>query len=418
MKSLILTTLLKLTSSSEDASCNPTQIHVVGGLIPETSMTVSFMTESEACKSTVNFGTNADSLILTATNPSPPLQYTSNTTKYGDYTSQFIHHVSIKNLTPRTIYFYQPLNSPTATAYSFTTQKTSQANFDDYPMKFAVVGDLGQTNNSEATVAHIANDGIGFDAVLQAGDMSYADAEQDRWDIWFNMIEYVAASTPWYVSAGNHEIEINDLNYDVFQAYENRFRMPWTTPAKLAKALPEQFTGNPTPSVFSGSYDFGNSFYETKIGPAHIIFLNSYSGTGEDSDQYRWLVQTLATINRKVTPWLLVFYHCPSYNSFDDHQNEPQEIAMKQAMEHLFVENRVNMIFTGHVHGYERTYGVAYEKRDETAPIYVIIGDGGNREGHAKGERAKRASLVTKCRRVLRSSVRKCFSWWPHPLLN
>jgi len=72
MKSLILTTLLKLTSSSEDASCNPTQIHVVGGLIPETSMTVSFMTESEACKSTVNFGTNADSLILTATNPSPP----------------------------------------------------------------------------------------------------------------------------------------------------------------------------------------------------------------------------------------------------------------------------------------------------------------------------------------------------------
>ena len=46
---------------------------------------------------------------------------------------------------------------------------------------------------------------------------------------------------------------------------------------------------------------------------------------------------------------------------------------------------RVNAIFSGHVHGYERTKNVAFSAIDETGPMYVIIGDGGNREGHSSG---------------------------------
>ena len=42
---------------------------------------------------------------------------------------------------------------------------------------------------------------------------------------------------------------------------------------------------------------------------------------------------------------------------------------------------KVDLIFAGHVHSYERTFGVANNKTTAGAPIYINIGDAGNREG-------------------------------------
>jgi len=94
----------------------------------------------------------------------------------------------------------------------------------------------------------------------------------------------------------------------------------YETPARIKPASPDQYTGNPTPSVFQGHYDFGNSFYSTVLGPATFIFLNSYTDTDADSIQYKWVQRTFENIDRSVTPWVFVVFHCPMYNSFDDHQ--------------------------------------------------------------------------------------------------
>jgi len=40
-------------------------------------------------------------------------------------------------------------------------------------------------------------------------------------------------------------------------------------------------------------------------------------------------------------------------------------------MEPLFNSNRVNAVFAGHIHGYERTENVAFEEIDDLAPMYV-----------------------------------------------
>ena len=376
---LIVSYVLPMVYSQD---CNPTQVHIVGSIDASTSMTISYLTKSSKCASTVFYGVTKDDLSMEYTTKDDSFSYTSNTTKFGPYTSDYIHHVTLNNLIPDTNYFYKIANS--TKTYDFVLPPPTTINYSDFPLKFALVGDLGQTNNSRLTVAHITeNNPHEFAAILHAGDMSYADAEQPRWDSYFEMIEAVAATTPWYVSAGNHEIEINDQTYEVFTAYQSRYKMPNLVPASIQNASPDQFTGNPTPSVFQGHYENGNSYYKTEIGPATIIFLNSYTDTNLDSPQYIWLENTLASVDRVITPWLFVLFHCPFYNSFNDHQNEIQEVTMMNSMENLFINNRVNAIFSGHVHGYERTKQVAYGELDDTAPMYVIIGDGGNREGHA-----------------------------------
>ena len=195
-------------------------------------------------------------------------------------------------------------------------------------------------------------------------------------------LQYLSAETPWYVVAGNHEIERSDVDGSIFVAYEARFDMPAVSPAVVA---PYTEDVSCTPSAFIGKYDFGNSFYTVTHGPVLLLMLNSYTDTSEDSAQYAWLSKTLEQVDRSVTPWVIALFHSPFYNSFSDHQDEKQQILMKSSMESLFIKHKVNACFSGHVHGYERSYNVAYEERDEISPTYIIIGDGGNREGHASG---------------------------------
>jgi hypothetical protein len=105
------------------------------------------------------------------------------------------------------------------------------------PIKFAIVGDLGQTYNSTKTMVNILASTrtqpkakspapSPVTALLIAGDMSYANSIQPQWDNWFNLVEPIAQKIPIMVTAGNHEIECDDVTHMPFTAYENRFYMP------------------------------------------------------------------------------------------------------------------------------------------------------------------------------------------------
>merc|ERR1712127_634863 len=118
-----------------------------------------------------------------------------------------------------------------------------------------------------------------------------------------------------------------------------------------------------------------------------VIVLNSYGFIDVDSDQYQWLVQELNDTKAKrmyETPWILVSVHVPLYNTFSAHQNEETAIHMLNIIEPLFVEHRVNLVMSGHAHGYSRSKGVAYGLVKATAPIHITVGEGGNREGHSR----------------------------------
>jgi acid phosphatase type 7 len=87
-------------------------------------------------------------------------------------------------------------------------------------------------------------------------------------------------------------------------------------------------------------------------------------------------------VDRKKTPWLIALIHAPWYNTNEAHQMEGEE--MRQAIEALLYKARVDVVFAGHVHAYERFTRVYNQKEDPCGPVHITIGDGGNREGLAK----------------------------------
>ncbi len=108
-----------------------------------------------------------------------------------------------------------------------------------------------------------------------------------------------------------------------------------------------------------------------------MIFLNCYSNSNETSIQYQWLQSDLISINRTLTPWVIVVMHCPWYSSNVDHYAELQTILMRDNMEKLFYSYKVNIVLTGHVHAYERTYPLYANETRSDGVMYVTIGDGG-----------------------------------------
>ena len=65
-----------------------------------------------------------------------------------------------------------------------------------------------------------------------------------------------------------------------------------------------------------------------------------------------WNQGDLSRVNRRRTPWLIALIHAPWYNTNTAHQGEGDD--MKEAMEQLLHVAKVDIVFAGHVHAYER----------------------------------------------------------------
>ncbi|XP_026460275.1 probable purple acid phosphatase 20 [Papaver somniferum] len=325
------------------SSSSPQQVHI--SLVGQDKMRITWITEDHDTTATVNYGTTEGNYDLSVTG-------TVSKYKYMLYKSGEIHDVVIGPLKPDTVYYYR-CGSDTDREFSFKTPPSQ------FPIKFVVVGDLGQTGWTNSTLTHIA--ASTYDVVLLPGDLSYADVLQPMWDKFGQLVEPLASSRPWMVTQGNHEVEkILLFHSKSFTAYNARWRMPYEE---------------------SGSNS--NLYYSFEISGVHVIMLGSYADFESDSDQYKWLQADLAKIDRSLTPWVFVLIHAPWYSTNKAHQGDYESVGMKAAMEELIYKARVDVVFAGHVHAYERFTRVYADKADNCGPVYIIIGDGGNKEGLA-----------------------------------
>uniref|UniRef100_K3WGB9 Purple acid phosphatase n=1 Tax=Globisporangium ultimum (strain ATCC 200006 / CBS 805.95 / DAOM BR144) TaxID=431595 RepID=K3WGB9_GLOUD len=349
----------------------PSQIHIAladahrnGGLNPtnemqRVGMTISWATAMKTKTSVVKFGQNPANLTREVRAEIPCEQY-----EFCEYTSPWFHHVTIDGdlLVSGTTFYYQcgDEDAGWSDVHSFTTALPigSQA-----PMTFGVIGDLGQTKFSEQTLRHLS-DRSGLTAILHAGDLSYADSEQPRWDRWGRLVEPLSSRMPWMVAAGNHEEEHPcQADVDRFVAYQVRFRMPFERHSHLQRR---------------------NLFYGFRVGMVHVIVLTPYAASGKESAQYEWLEEELMHhVDRKITPWVCVIMHGPWYNSNKAHQGAEPHVPMKHNMEDLLYEHKVDLVISGHVHAYERSFPVYKGDVINDGIVYWVVGDGGNREGLA-----------------------------------
>ncbi|CAH1435824.1 unnamed protein product [Lactuca virosa] len=319
---------------------HPQQVHV--SLVGDNYMKVSWVTDENGVPSTVEYGKLPGKYESSATG-----EHTSY--RYFFYSSGKIHHVTIGPLDPATTYYYRCGGS--GPEFNFRTPPAT------YPIEFVLAGDLGQTEWTNTTLEHI--NARNYDVLLLPGDLSYADTQQPLWDSFGRLVEPYASRRPWMVTQGNHEQEIFPMIYPKgFKAYNSRWPMPYKE---------------------SGSES--NLYYSFDVVGTHVIMLGSYADFGPDSDQYKWLANDLAKIDRSRTPWVVVLLHAPWYNSNLAHQGEGE--SMRLAMEEMLYNSRVDMVFSGHVHAYERFTRVYDNNADPCGPMYITIGDGGNREGLA-----------------------------------
>ena len=64
-----------------------------------------------------------------------------------------------------------------------------------------------------------------------------------------------------------------------------------------------------TPYQASGSPSY--FFYSVDVGPSHNIFLSNYVDYTAGSQQWIWLKDDLAHIDRSRTPWTTISFHNP-----------------------------------------------------------------------------------------------------------
>ncbi|XP_027160129.1 purple acid phosphatase 2 [Coffea eugenioides] len=343
----------------------PQQVHITQGDLEGKAVIVSWVTVDER---------GSDTVLYWSDNATEKLKAKGTVTKYKyfNYTSGYIHHATIKHLQHDTKYYYEVGIDHTSRTFWFVTPPKIGP---DVPYTFGLIGDLGQSFDSNSTLTHYESNPSKGQAVLFVGDLSYADNypnhDNVRWDTWGRFVERSVAYQPWIWTAGNHEIdfapEIGETK--PFKPFTHRYHVP-----------------------YKASNSTAPFWYSIKRGPAYIIVLASYSAYGKYTPQYKWLEGEFLKVNRSETPWLIVLMHSPWYNSYNYHYMEGE--TMRVMYEPWFVRYKVDLVFAGHVHAYERSErisNVAYNVvnglcspvSDLSAPVYITIGDGGNLEGLA-----------------------------------
>jgi len=297
---------------------------------------------------------------------------------------------------------------------SFTTALAAGA---VTPHNITLLGDMGTINAGDTynSILKLINSSHLF---LHIGDLSYADdfylrpeaigdnTYEDSWNSWQEWLEPVTSVIPYMVLPGNHESSCQELsnsaacpaNQRNFTAYRNRFRMP----------SQESGAGN-VQSMWS-SFNFGLVHYV--LLDTETDFSNAPEGTGTklaggpfggagtgNPSLLSWLESDLKSVNREVTPWLVVLGHRPIYASV----NAATNVALAAAFEDLFIQYKVDFYISGHLHYYERLYPIAHgipEKfsgnvyTNPSYPVYLINGAAGNDEGHTSGGQNTTISAV------------------------
>lgn len=171
----------------------PEQIHLAFGH-SHSEFTVSWATQEQA-GSDVQYGVTSTlgSQVSGQTAAPYTVMMIPKDTYNGfqNYTSEYMHHVTITGLEPNTTYYYSCGDLTDGTMSGTFSFVTLPLEGSPAPITFSVVGDLGQTTDSVQTVNHMMEE-VDTVAILHAGDMSYADCDGSRWSSYLNLVQPLA----------------------------------------------------------------------------------------------------------------------------------------------------------------------------------------------------------------------------------
>jgi len=294
----------------------------------------------------------------------------------ANHLSQWIHKVQLDDLKPDSTYFYR-VGSHRGWSSIFEMKTLPKGR--DWSPSIALFGDMGTEN--AASLPYLQEEAAegNFHAVIHVGDMAYDMEEHDgqRGDEFMSQVEPIASLIPYMTCPGNHENAYNFSNYR----------------ARFGNSMPR---------------DEGNMFYSFDLGPVHFVsistefyyFLNY--GLKQVVNQFRWVEQDLARVDRTATPWVVVFGHRPMYctnsdrddcTKFETRTRIGLPLLHWWGLEDLLMKYGVDLAIWAHEHSYERIYPInnrtvvpspdpSLPYVDPRAPVHITTGSAGCREHH------------------------------------
>ena len=256
-----------------------------------------------------------------------------------------IHEFTLSNLEPQTDYIYQVVGKTKqgerveSERYIFQTAVRA-----DSAYAFVVMGDSRTYPKRFKTLADLAlAERPNF--VINVGDVVSNGNDKKQWiQQYFAPAAELMKRVPTYVSIGNHERNAKWFyEYSSYPAPENYY-----------------------------SFDYGN---------AHFTIVDSNADLSPKSKQYQWLIADLAATKAK---WKFVAHHHPPYSSDKDDYGDTASWLSARGDSHVkklipvYEKYGVDVVWTGHIHDYERTWPLREGKVDqENGVIYIQAGGGG-----------------------------------------
>ena len=391
-------------------------------------MSVGWNTYEQLSKPCVQYGTSSSALTSQACSTSSVTYATSRT---------WSNSVTLTGLQPATTYYYK-IVSTNSTVDHFLSPRAAG---DTTPFAMDIVIDLGvygadgfttskrdtiptiDPSLTHSTIGRLADTINDYEFVLHPGDFAYADdwylslknifsgesAYEAILEQFYDQLAPIAGRKGYMASPGNHEADCEELDYTTglcplgqknFTDFMNRFgkTMPTTfgssssNSAAQANAAAAQKLANP-PFWYSFEYgmahivmfDTETDFPNAPDGPGGSAGLNG-GPFGAPNQQIEFLNADLASVDRTVTPWLIVAGHRPWYTTSGGDTCAPCQAAF----EPLFYKYGVDLAIFGHVHNSQRFTPTNNNVADPAgmnnpqAPMYIVAGGPGNIEGLSK----------------------------------
>jgi hypothetical protein len=325
----------------EAARGTPEQVHLTWGDDPTRTVVVSWASPGQAERPRVRIGQRVIAAAERAA--AGPLSGTATWT----------YHARVDGLRPGATYGYavtadNDANAADPFSATFTTAPEGRAAF-----RFTSFGDLAAQGPGPAGSSGPAAYAVGAVETFQPlfhllnGDLAYADLDPaaldpgDRARLWRdfgNNVQASAANRPWLPVPGNHE----------------------PTPGG-GQGLASSLTAYTLPS--NGADAFEGRWYAFRVGTALFVCLSGadvafcgargYSGGAQTS----WLEATLATARGDASiDWIVVQLHQCACSS--GAPASVSDLGVRREWLPLFDTYEVDLVLSGHDHGYERSFPV------------------------------------------------------------
>ncbi len=238
-----------------------------------------------------------------------------------------LHRVVLSRLAADTRYVYRVGSESAWREGSFTT-----APAPDRAFRFAVCSDTQWNSLTHAQIAQ----GILADRpriVLHAGDLVSAGRD---WDIWetefFEPASELLANVPLIPIPGNHGY----------------------------------FGSGPPWFFYYFDRPVSQGGFALTYGAVRFVGIDTSAPFAPGSPQHQWLLEELASPAHNDALWRVVVLHEPPFTATTGHGDN---LAVQEHLVPLFEQRRVDVVFSGHSHAYER-----YLHHNI---VYIVTGGGG-----------------------------------------